>query len=63
MSKPVEVAKSEPPPVSPVVPDPEKPNQEEATTSRDEKERTPSPPLKVDPNESEAMKELKAKLK
>ena len=43
--------------------DADKTVQEEASSSLEEKERTPSPPLKVDSNESEAMKELKQKLK
>ena len=43
--------------------DAEKAVLEEASSSLEEKERTPSPTLKVDPSESEAMKDLKAKLK
>ena len=62
-SKPVEPVKEEAV-AAPVAPqDAEKTMQEEVSASSEEKERTPSPPLKVDPNESEAMKDLKAKLK
>lgn len=43
--------------------DSDKTAQEEASVSKDEKERTPSPLLKADPNESEVVKELKVKLK
>ncbi len=59
--KVAEPAKEEMPPLQ--VTEPENPTQEEAAPSKEEKERTPSPPLKTEVNESEALKELKAKLK
>ena len=62
-SKQVDAVKEEAVAASFLPEDTEKTVQEEASSSLEEQERTPSPPLKVDLNESEAMKELKAKLK
>eukprot|EP00794_Sanderia_malayensis_P013718 gene13718-15148_t len=40
-----------------------KPNQQEAIVAGEDLERTPSPPLKVEPQENDIVKELKTKLK
>lgn len=43
--------------------DPKSSSQDESPGAKDDEERTPSPSLKVEANESEMLKELKAKLK